>query len=81
MEAKIQFKEENIFKLSIENCKLWNQIHILAEKNIRLYDNEDYSISLQHQLRALNVTIASLQPFNFELQSSLRTIRGTDSST
>ena len=69
MEAKIQFKEENIFKLSIENCKLWNQVHMVTEENIRLHDIEDHNISLKHQLRALNVTISSLQSFNFELQS------------
>ena len=41
MEAQIQLKEENIFKLSIENCKLWNQVHMVTEENIRLHDIED----------------------------------------
>ena len=48
---------------------------MVTEENIRLHDIEDHNITLQHQLRALHVTIASLQSFNFELQSSLRTLK------
>ena len=48
---------------------------MVTEENIRLHNIEDHNIALQHQLRALNVTISSLQSFNFELQSSLRTLK------
>jgi hypothetical protein len=48
MNDQIQIKEQSIFKLNIENCKLWNQVEMITEENIILHDIEDQNISLQY---------------------------------
>ena len=61
MNNQIQIKEQSIFKLNIETCKLWNQIHKVTEENIRLHKvKSQHFITVSHTSTQHNNSIITV---------------------
>jgi hypothetical protein len=71
----LQDRDRLIFNMNQQYDTLLRQLEVLQDDNERLHDVEIDNIKLHQRIRNLNTSVASLQSYNFEMQSSLHTLR------
>ena len=71
----LQDRDRLILHMDQQYDKLLRQLEVLQDDNDRLHDVEIENIKLHQRIKTLNTSVSSLQSYNFEMQSSLYTLR------
>ena len=75
LDTILQNRDRQILFMEEQHFQLLRQLEVLQEDNDRLYDIETKNVKLHQRIRSLNTSISSLQSYNFEMQSSLHTLK------